>query len=937
MEDEEATRARLGPRRARGFAVCVIAGRYEVASGREQSGKTVEDAAVETADESPAVGRGRAPPAGRSVPTQPGPPPTVGRGRSALPPGAPRSAPPPVGRGGVPAARGRAAFRQTESPAAAPLTVSGLSLNSEDAVVSSLEADVSNPGPSKAGSNGSQSMGRGATRGTRSGTEIIRTRPHTLESKQGQAGNSVQLLANYFPITRAPDWKIFQYRVDTVPEEDHIGSKKRMVRVFEREFGTFIFDGTMLFSMHKLSPDGSPLTRTTEHPHTQTVVEITFSFTNEVEPTTVQFLHLLNIIMNTCLESKKLGYQRVGRDYFDPKAREIYAKFNVEMWPGYRTSIRQHESEILLCTELCTKLMRTDTVLDQMMKRCRGGPDKNAILKALLGKIVLTKFNNKTYRVDDVDFDNNPGMEFEMRNGDKKTIANYYRERYGIVIRDLKQPLLVSMPKDRDRRRFGETPTPVKLVPELCHMTGVPEEFATDLQFKKVNSYTRQDPQKRVETLQKFAARFHQDQSSDPVLSKWGLQFQQALVPIKGRTLLPELIECEKNTLSYSVDNADWNQGLRNLRVINPKSCANWSVIFVEEGKDLARKFVDCLKKVSVGLGWNLPSPREIVGVNGRKSTELYAAIQASAAKKPSMILVFIPNQEEMYSGVKKILCVNNAIPSQVVTINLLKRLEKGMMSVATKVSLQMATKLGCEPWRVKIPVSGTMVIGYDSYHDTTNKANTVGAVVSTINKELSRFTSFIALHKNGEELHSHMKLAITKALRKYHEENGTYPNRIVIYRDGVGDGNIDYHEISMIKSVFAQMQIEPRLAYLVVSKRVNSRFFSKSPRIGNPNSGTVIDDVVTLPERYDFFLISQSVRQGTVNPTNYNVIEDTSGFRPDHLQQLTYKLTHMYYNWAGTVRVPSVCQYAHKLAKLVGEALHTTPNAGLDHLLYYL
>ena len=50
------------------------------------------------------------------------------------------------------------------------------------------------------------------------------------------------------------------------------------------------------------------------------------------------------------------------------------------------------------------------------------------------------------------------------------------------------------------------------------------------------------------------------------------------------------------------------------------------------------------------------------------------------------------------------------------------------------------------------------------------------------------------------------------------------------------------------------------------------------------------IDDVVTLPERYDFFLVSQSVRQGTVNPTSYNVIEDSSGLRPDHLQKLTYK-----------------------------------------------
>ena len=95
----------------------------------------------------------------------------------------------------------------------------------------------------------------------------------------------------------------------------------------------------------------------------------------------------------------------------------------------------------------------------------------------------------------------------------------------------------------------------------------------------------------------------------------------------------------------------------------------------------------------------------------------------------------------------------------------------------------------------------------------------------------------------------------------------------------------------------------EIALTYVIVSKRVNSRFF-KIDKGGytNPPSGSVFDDVVTLPERYDFYLISQSVRQGTVNPTSYNVIEDNSMWPPKNIQMLTYKLTHLYYNWPGTV-----------------------------------
>lgn len=63
----------------------------------------------------------------------------------------------------------------------------------------------------------------------------------------------------------------------------------------------------------------------------------------------------------------------------------------------------------------------------------------------------------------------------------------------------------------------------------------------------------------------------------------------------------------------------------------------------------------------------------------------------------------------------------------------------------------------------------------------------------------------------------------------------------------------------------------------------------------------------------YDFFLVSQHVRQGTVTPTHYNVVHDLSGLKPDHMQKLTYKLTHMYYNWPGTIRVPAPCQVSQQ------------------------
>ena len=85
----------------------------------------------------------------------------------------------------------------------------------------------------------------------------------------------------------------------------------------------------------------------------------------------------------------------------------------------------------------------------------------------------------------------------------------------------------------------------------------------------------------------------------------------------------------------------------------------------------------------------------------------------------------------------------------------------------------------------------------------------------------------------------------------------------------------------------------------IVVKKRISTRLFAEQHgQYANPMPGTVVDTVVTRPEWFDFFLVSQSVRQGTVTPTHYNIIADTIGWKPEILQRLTYKLCHLYYNW---------------------------------------
>ena len=79
-------------------------------------------------------------------------------------------------------------------------------------------------------------------------------------------------------------------------------------------------------------------------------------------------------------------------------------------------------------------------------------------------------------------------------------------------------------------------------------------------------------------------------------------------------------------------------------------------------------------------------------------------------------------------------------------------------------------------------------------------------------------------------------------------------PARVIVYRDGVGDGQIPHvvdQEIPAIKKALAALG-DLRFTYIIVSKRINTRFFKEDNRgqLVNPPSGSVFDDVVTLPER---------------------------------------------------------------------------------------
>lgn len=293
------------------------------------------------------------------------------------------------------------------------------------------------------------------------------------------------------------------------------------------------------------------------------------------------------------------------------------------------------------------------------------------------------------------------------------------------------------------------------------------------------------------------------------------------------------------------------------------------------------------------------------------RPTTLSRALTEVCHNNQQMIVVAVSNnQTDRYSTIKRVCCAQNAVPSQVVTRRVMDgRDRRKMMSVATKVAIQINAKIGGMPWNVDVNMTNCMFLGFDVCHDTRDRSRSYGALVATMDlksantdpKRPSRFFSCVTPHTNGEELSNNLPLSVIKAIKQYQEIHKKLPDRLLFYRDGVGEGQTNFvyeHELTHLRRALQEYYVEKpvKLAFVIVSKRINTKFFVGDQRDArNVPAGTVVDDVVTLPERYDFFLVSQHVNQGTATPTNYNVIYDTFGLPPDKLQQMTYIMCHLY------------------------------------------
>lgn len=223
------------------------------------------------------------------------------------------------------------------------------------------------------------------------------------------------------------------------------------------------------------------------------------------------------------------------------------------------------------------------------------------------------------------------------------------------------------------------------------------------------------------------------------------------------------------------------------------------------------------------------------------------------------------------------------------------------------------------------------MLIGIDVCHKP--KKSIVG-IVGTISQSMMQYSSQYIIQDKGQEIVDNLGPALEKIFQTYREHNnGENPDHIFVYRDGVGDSmrNLvlekELPTFSKLINKLYNTARPPKLTLIIVNKRISQRFTATDPTSGkimNPCPGTVIDTKVVNKEAssicYDFYLVPQNATQGSVTPTHFFVAFDDSGLKKNVIEQFTYNLCYAYFNWAGSIKVPAPCMYAHKIAEYVLE-----------------
>ncbi|KAI0967292.1 ribonuclease H-like domain-containing protein [Xylaria arbuscula] len=570
------------------------------------------------------------------------------------------------------------------------------------------------------------------------------------------------------------------------------------------------------------------------------------------------------------------------------------------------------------------------------------------------------------------------GVEFWLEdNGNKKkqgksapagryiSVYDYFQQKYQKKIADPSLPVV----------NVGTQTNPSYLPAQVCvALSGQPaKRQLSSSQTQKMIQFAVRPPVDNAKSIvsKGLSTAGISTSPTSPQLISFGVTVSPNLITVKGRLLGAPKVSYSQNKQA-PVMNGSWNmvpRGSPALQFISSTGLPNWSCLYISmpglypiaETFDktklitLLKSFGSVLK--STGIKFNAPAPLDMVELRETDDVALDTKFKHMVEKQNvDFLFVILPSSPiPLYSRIKQLADVKYGIQT-ICSVGSKIANERGQDQYFRNEALKVNLKLGgtnqlVEPERLGLIADGkTMVVGIDVTHpspSSSDAAPSIGAMVASIDSKLSQWPGILnKQEKRRQEMVSDLITMLKSRLQLWRNKgkHPAYPENILIYRDGVSEGQYStvlQEELPLLRKACNQLYPAsdqkkhlPRMTMVIVGKRHHTRFYPTKPsdvdNSGNSKAGTVVDRGVTEARSFDFYLQSHAAIKGTARPAHYFVIFDEI-FRDvkktfkgqsvaDELQMITQSLC---YTYGPATKAISYCAPAYYADRLCERARH--------------
>lgn len=639
-----------------------------------------------------------------------------------------------------------------------------------------------------------------------------------------------------------------------------------------------------------------------------------------------------------------MTYTPVGRSFFSsPEGYYHPLGGGREVWFGFHQSVRPSQWKMSLNIDVsATAFYKAQPVVEYLCevldihdinehKKPLTDSQRVKFTKETKGlKIEITHCGSmrRKYRVCNVTRRPAQLQSFplQLENGQtvECTVAKYFLDKYKMKLRYPNLPCL----------QVGQEHKHTYLPLEVCNIVAGQRciKKLTDMQTStmiKATARSAPDREREINSLVQKA-----DFNNDKFVKEFGLSISNVMMEVKGRVLPPpRLVYGGRNRMFATPLHGVWD--MRGKQFHTGVEIRVWAIACFAPQRlcreESLRNFTQSLQKISSDAGMPIiGQPCFCKYATGPDQVEPMFRYLKQTYVGLQLVVCVLPGKTPVYAEVKRVGDTVLGIATQCVQS---KNVQRTSAQTLSNLCLKINVKLGginsilWPPNRPKVFHEPVIFLGADVTHPPAgdNKKPSIAAVVGSMDAHPSRYSATVRVQQHRLEVIQDLTNMIKELLIQFYRATRFKPYRIIFYRDGVSEGQFQQvltHELIAIRKacVCLEEDYRPGITFIVVQKRHHTRLFcadrkEQMGKSGNIPAGTTVDNSITHPTEFDFYLCSHAGIQGTSRPSHYHVLWDDNEFCADEIQSLTYQLCHTYVRCTRSVSIPAPTYYAHLVA----------------------